>query len=114
MKLEFKQDFFKKHFGNISAEEIDFLTRITNQCLAEMLASAPVVYGDIQQDGFANYWTDSKLGKDYGAKKALLINIQPIVKEPCRHEPTEIFYSYTGNTYYCKCGVELVAEWKVK
>lgn len=121
MKLKFKPEDFKEHFGNTSDEEIYFITRIANYALVEMLLRATVVYG--RMDTFIFSPNDLR---DEDTHKALLINIEPIVKEPCKHEPEIIVQTFNlkqiGHNYYtlnlnpkCKhCGVYLVAEWKAK
>lgn len=85
------------------------LAEIKESWKAEMLKDAVVVYGN------TNTWTTTKFG-DNDKCKALLIQVEPIVKEPCKHEPSTMG-SYEGLYYLPKCihcGVELVAEWKQK
>lgn len=106
-RLEFKLNWFQ-HRG-----KSDYLIaqEYYDNWLAEMLASATVVYSKYQN--MTSSW-DMNSYANANTHKALLINIEELPKIECKHEPTEIFYNYTGNTYQCNCGVELVAEWVAK
>lgn len=84
------------------------------QAKNEMLSSATVVYG-IYLDSLEPIWGNDKVLNP--THKALLINIEPIVKEPCSHDPgfpKSSEYNSNHETKCIYCGVELVAEWKVK
>lgn len=63
-----------------------------------------------------NKWVIDDGGFDMSkfTKKARLAFIEEIKKEPCKHEPREVFWSQEReyHHYDCKhCGVELKATW---
>lgn len=106
-KLEFKPsdfEYFEHYSSRMQASEQ------ANKRLVEMLKDAVVVYGDIKEDGFANYWSDSVLAKENGKKKALLINIEEIKKE-CKHIPA---FAFAMPNKCRECGVTLYMHWSDK
>jgi hypothetical protein len=81
-----------------------------NTKLNELIESWPRVYSNKDANGDYFEWSkDPYAGCEV---KALLSFIEPIKRECVKHEPIQ----YGGLVgYKCmKCGVELVAEWKVK
>lgn len=137
MKLEFKSFMFNSiadtiHGGvfELCPDFAKLISDIANEKLpeikeswkAEMLKDAVVVYG---QENHAYGYTITRDNTD--THKALLINITPIVKEPCKEHIPKIKSSkqimisdvavahHGGCTIVCgDCGVELFAEWKEK
>lgn len=115
MKLEFKPEMFDEVFGGLKCLEAKKCADIANKRLAEMLLSATVVWGSSKK--MFNPTTNKTI---FDTHKALLINIEPIVKEPCKHEPfqfdpekPQLGIGVTNNR--CRfCNVALVAEWKAK
>jgi hypothetical protein len=91
---------------------------IANKKLNELIESWPRVYGYIGEYGSS--WTDAPMGtfvqENYNSVASLAF-IEPIKQECVKHEPIladweMINDKWTGN---CReCGVELVAEWKVR
>lgn len=116
-KTEFKPEDFK-----IAGNEFTcFSARVANEKLAEikeawkaeMLKDAAVVYG--YENEYVKVYTLTQ-GVE-SQTKALLLNEEPIVKAECKHEPHGSPYISKDNEWRnscVHCGVELVAEWKVK
>lgn len=114
MKLEFKpEDFKEQSFAGTTT--IIQAAYDANKRLAEMLSSATVVYNNEKSPKYN--WSPTLIHDD--THKALLINIEPIVKEPCKHEdfmeyPRGVVGVWPKYGKCNECGVELVAEWKAK
>lgn len=111
MKGFFKPEDFheQKHLTYVEA------ANIANRKLNALIESWPVVLR--YEEGITSYWnTEDVLGRpDNPTHKARLAFIEPTVKDPCKHELdiNDVNPSKTKGT--CKhCGVELIAEWKVK
>lgn len=79
-----------------------------------------VVYGKIPETngGWNGAWTFGESKAD--THTAMLINIQPIEKVECKHEPINYCDYLEGGTVLksgnkCKyCGIELIATWSAK
>jgi hypothetical protein len=84
--------------------------RTANAKLNALIESWPVVYGYKAPGDHLIMSTDRKLVTlIYSARLAF---IKEMLEEPCLHEPE---LSLCGQYHKCKhCGVELVAEWRVK
>ena len=85
--------------------------------IVKLIEEAPLVYG-YEVNGIMRMYANKHPELD--THKARLTFIEPIVKEPCKHEPMRAFDS-RGNkiegAYRNKCticGVELIAEWSAK
>ena len=77
------------------------------------LQSRPVVYAFKNKAGWDTF--DKKDNNEYATHKARLMFIEEIVKESCKHEPYKNTLTRAYQSVDCKhCGVELVADWKVK
>lgn len=77
--------------------------------IKKVVESWPVVYRSqiIECDD----WSNQKMAGH--TQKARLAFIEPIVKEPCNHDPNLLNQKIGG--WFCKhCGIELVAEWREK
>lgn len=97
---------------------------VANEKLNALIESAPLVQGWYPGTYPNGTWTSSEVIHNTSTHTARLVDIQEIKKE-CKHEPMRTV-SFTmsvdqpGNEYYkhatkCQhCGVELIAEWKVK
>lgn len=125
MKTEFKpEDFLNQGFG-FSLASVKRLTDLANNILpeikeawkAEMLKDATVVYNNANSPKYN--WSPTLIHDD--THKALLINIEPIVKECVKHEPCKHTPYYKGvpdqkniESLCIHCGVELIPEWKEK
>lgn len=110
MKLEFKPEDFPAIYSDSTKQ---MCAEEANKRLAEMLKDAVVVYS--AKGNLNPIWMDQRHLDD--THKALLIDVQPIFKETCRHENlSQPVWSTTWRSYIakCECGVELVAEWKPK
>lgn len=79
-----------------------------NACRDYLISSATVVYGDVTHQD----WYLAEMGATH---KALLIQVESIVKECVKHEPTDVSINEKERfVSKCKRGVEIVAEWKQK
>lgn len=108
MKLEFKPEMFTLMTGESTDSERS--AKEANEIFNKWLKDATVVYGH-EHNGQMHFFTDPDKATD--THKALLINIESIVKESCKHEPYP--ESHVDKANFCKhCGVELIAEWKAK
>jgi hypothetical protein len=110
-KFRFKPEDFQ---GSIRYEMISphFTAIRANELLDKAIAEAPVVYcvsGGV--------WTASKYSAD--THKAVLFNIEEIVKKDCEHEP--IMHAFNANAVLpsskvetkCRhCGITLKARWE--
>lgn len=88
-----------------------------NQKIEKYLDSCPVVYGNPT----AQYWQSFKGQASHTAK---IICIEEIVKEPCKHEPSDFIVqnktempenfviSYESFVFCKHCKTKLKAEWK--
>lgn len=103
----FTPEFFKKHAGGISAEEIDFWVRVCNQHVVE---NATVVYNNGNSPKYN--WSPTFIHDD--THKALLIEIQPIVKEPCKHLKIQSQLSNLDEGQCMNCGVAVEKGWVTK
>jgi hypothetical protein len=84
----------------------------SNAKLDRWLEAQPKVYGKSQND-FHFLWNQSAINFDENTYKhthtARLVCVEPIKKEPCKHEPR----NKNDLVPYCKhCGATLVAEWR--
>lgn len=126
--MKFKSEDFQHVYGNIMRDGYlskgagdmwepnsrpEDIANIANDILEKWLSEAKVVYGLVTP----NVWCEDK--DDFKSSmlthRALLINIEEIKREPCKHEPKFEqggVQSLTANT--CKhCGVRIVvADWK--
>jgi len=107
MKL-FKPEHFSRHVAKISiAEE-------ANAVLDTLIEAAPVVYEFTNSASIQSWIHIEAIG---ATRKARLIFIEPIVKEPCKHEPMQAFDcdgEKIKNAYVLKCticGAALQATW---
>lgn len=103
------KEFFKpEDFPNVIGLR-DEAAEDANKKLQKLIESWPRVYGQKGNslEGFQSWeMSDS-------THKARLAFIEPIVKEPCQHEPDFINWGYKNPK--CKhCGVELIAKWEEK
>lgn len=95
----------------------DLAAKIANSKRTNEIQSWPVVIlGDEGNHPSHNKWVIDDGGFDMSkfTKKARLAFIEEIKKEPCKHEPREVFWSQEReyHHYDCKhCGVELQATW---
>lgn len=105
MKWKFEPSDFEAalEFGSRNAA-----ARIANAKLAEWKRDAMVVYGNSYSG-----WHEKQ--NIHSITRALLIDIEELRQEPCKHEPgmTHSLDSYPSHeTTYCKhCGVKLKATW---
>lgn len=106
MKFEFKPE----NLPSFTTHQLDQI----NRSLVEMLSSAIVVYGRF--DELDGSFTCGLTGKSKDTHKALLINIEPLVKEECQHEPIRVddITIEAYEPYCCHCNARLVAEWTEK
>ena len=102
MKL-FTQEMFRT--CSMTADNVAYLA---DKILAEYLEKNAVKVYKNDKDNFA-LW-DNDMNPD-DTHTALLIEIQPIVKEPCKHDP--VLVTLLREQYHeCRdCGVKLKAEW---
>lgn len=82
------------------------------------LKDAQVMYGEIMPSSGKFIWADDKTTHILACShRALLINIEELPKEPCKHEPEGVFeiINCVANQYNkCKhCGKKLTAKWTV-
>lgn len=114
MKLEFKPEDFvysmDRQVDNRAIKSAEW----ANKRLAEMLSSATVVYGTKGVPHNDEKWIFAEDQAMQDTHKALLINIEPIVKECVKHEPDWYHYRDTNDLKCKHCGVELVAKWEEK
>ena len=108
--MKFKPEDFEKHWlaNRNYVWTSEGAAKVANDVLEKWLKDAKVVYGWIDSDTWSGRHTDN-------THRALLIQIEEIKREPCKHEPKFEqggVQSLTANT--CKhCGVRIVvADWK--
>ena len=78
-----------------------------NQILDEHLAKCPVVYGYLDGATLSDVTEFKYEGADH---KAVLFNIEELMKEPCKHEPKWVGHPHLSD---CKhCGIKLKATWE--
>ena len=113
-----KVKFFKpEDFENLSVTKDNLVpeiaAEIANDKLEKLIESWPVVYGRTNLENEILYGT-VKAG--YDTHKARLAFIEPLLREPCKHEPTEIGSPvWDEKKVICKyCGVKLIATWNAK
>lgn len=93
--------------------------------LNKLLESATVVTGSINGDRVLCGWGNGILPES--THQGLLIDVQPIEREPCKHEPStvtfytdispyskRIIFDYNSNPKCKHCGIDLVADWRAK
>lgn len=114
----FKPEMFLNQFTqNLRQIDLEDAAEIANTKLQQLIDASPVVYG--RWDGVYRQFGESYASKHNpeNTYKARLLFIEPIVKEPCKHEPLGE-HLMNGKTIYhteCRhCGIELKAEWKAK
>lgn len=112
------KNFFKpQDFENLSViyykAAPETAAEIANYKLEKLIESWPVVYGTIILEVQHNY-TSGQGGAD--THKARLAFIEPIVREPCKHEPAwGVHLSFRENNAVCRhCNIELTATWSAK
>lgn len=125
MKNFFKPEMFKQVFKTERDNDYEDIADYLNA----LIESCPVVYGQIKNiDGGLTdkkYWCATQIGNNGETHQARLFNIEEIVKEPCKHEPSphiscSMSVDQLGNEYFqhktkCQyCGVELQATWSEK
>lgn len=113
-KLEFKPEDFNALYGDCPLTKMS-IVKIANARLAEMLKDAPVVYFDdeasMNEKGTIDCATRKPRNKD--THRALLVNIEELPKEPCKHEPKRDWPH--SPQYFCRhCGVKLVIRWEAE
>lgn len=90
----------------------DAVVDIANAKLDEWRRSATVVYANLNFPPDMNpVWG---VAQDADTHRALLIDIEALPKEECKHEPRlyEGWYDAAIDTTYCRhCGVKLKATW---
>lgn len=107
MKNYFKPEDFE-HLAMSDYYPIEIAAELANKKLNTLIESWPVVY--IASKDSAIYFRE-QTGNTH---KARLAFVEPIVKEPCKHEPTWT-NGGTESLEKCKhCGVELIATWSAK
>lgn len=100
------------------------------RCRENVAASAQMIFDNwLKENGkvaFGNMGTNDQprdLSRGQGEHDTykFIIFAEPIKKECVKHEPEKIIESRDSDgdlvgdkKYICKCGVELVAEWKAK
>lgn len=107
--------FKPEDFISITNHEVKCsVARTANAILSRELDKAPVVYGELAEEGFASYWSDSLLHQESGKKKGYLMFIEEIKKECTKHEPESVYDKQWKLSHHeCKhCGVKIKAEWK--
>lgn len=115
MKNFFKPKDFK---SKLQGKEINWDTAwreiadIANEKFQKLIDSWPEVYAHTQDMDVKLCLFGQLQNPNMRTHKARLAFIEELPKEPCKHEP-DGSPSY-ANTKCCKCGVELVAEWKAK
>lgn len=114
MKNLFTPEDFDLH-GLPSIKELAAIQ--ANEKLTKLIESWPVVVGPSKNYGFDTWsegWRQDLAHRP--SHRARLAFIEELPKELCKHEPTVDFYgTHLTSKPKCKhCGVELVAEWKVK
>ncbi len=124
MKNFFKPEDFQHHlWDNLDGLQQKFVVTIANAKLNKLLESAVVVYSKPSLNPRKWITPISENNIPIGAELVgLLIQVEDIVNEPCKHEPIytrdEFHGPYVENPTYspqCKhCGVELTAMWKAK
>lgn len=108
--FEFKPEDFKGSYYHNQPRVLGAFARRANEILQKEIALWPVVYSMNHQLAWFKDDSDSRL-----SRRARLAFIEPIVKEECKHEPTNDLSGSLWIKQICKhCGVELVAEWKAK
>ncbi len=92
------------------------MASIANAKLNKLIEAAPVVYGSLP------FW--GPVQRDTDSHRAYLMFIEELVKESCKHEPTNsgggsgtydsgLITQIIPSKYECKhCGVELKATWE--
>ena len=124
-KLEFKEsDFPISQRDELTSAAASYLA---NRRLAEMLASAPVVYlNEIKEGETINYTNNPNT--IWGAActhKARLVQLEELPKAECKHTPHLNLSNlkYDDSIKACEhklvtncihCGIELKAEWSAK
>lgn len=93
---------------------VDAANAKLDRILAELRAEATVVYGILDFEG-EFIWDAVKRPTD--THRAWLFDIEPLAKEPCKHEPDETTGMFYGARNWvdlkCRhCGVRLRAEWR--
>lgn len=131
MKDFFKPEDFSFSYGDAVSPR--GVAAYANEKLNKLIESWPVVYNqDADTPIRTILWSIANLnepsitlrGGKTSTQKARLAFIEPINKEPCKHEPQDIqIFNASGNYNFsfgagiskCKyCGVELQATWSEK
>jgi uncharacterized protein involved in tolerance to divalent cations len=101
--------FHREDFGETSLITKELAANIANRLLDEHLAKCQVVYTEMDT---GDTWSDNQCLDD--THKAVLFNIEELVKEPCKHEVGRWEHSFGTTSGFCKhCGVKLkVATWE--
>lgn len=108
--LEFKPEMFMLINGG--STDAARSAKEANDIFNKWLKDAVVVYScKLHPKMACNMWSNDNHPQAHNTHKALLINIEPIVKQPCNHRPSS---GVTSEVYCFDCGVELTAEWKEK
>lgn len=141
MKNFFKPDDFKNEVGDICTtaknqlseygkfnldEPCKILAEIANAKLEKLIESCTIVYTKITLEGPMT-GTCEQFKMPHHTHKARLAFIEPLLREPCKHEPIRTAPAYTYNPHlhiagisnpsksHCKhCGIELIATWNAK
>ena len=107
--------------GKFPSGDCHLIADVANTILKEWLDAAPTVHGWYPGTYPNGTWTSSETVHSTSTHIAKLVCIKSINHESCRHEPTNITASVDNEDnivgFYSKCkhcGLELVADWKVK
>jgi len=115
-KFRFKPDDFTSYKYPSNERPSVAFARCANELLDEHLAKCPVVYGLVNERTEKFDWSEFIYdGFAKATHKAVLFNIEELVKEECKHEPTHVFIGPdTGHwSTQCKhCGIKLKATWE--
>lgn len=111
MKLEFKPEDFINLWPNrqLLTDVMNMVSHRANSRLAEMLKDAPVVYGHKKNFGWG--FDEQGIIPNVTTHKALLINIEELPKQPCKHIPA---FAMAFPNKCRECGVTLYMHWSDK
>ena len=101
MKDLFKHDDFRHDlWKHLEEDELIAVVKIANTKLNAIIEQAPVVYGQVPPSEDEMYWFPQQSSKDI--KKARLMFIEPIVKEPEKEIYIDAGVSINGEPLYKK------------
>lgn len=112
-KFRFKPDDFSSYKYPANERPCNAYARCANQLLDEHLAKCPVVFG---KKGPSGGWVFSEKNIDNpnSTHKAILLNIEELVKEHCKHEVGRWELLFNKISGFCRhCGVKIKpATWE--